>query len=160
MRLLSAALALSLIATPALAQDTQPQKDGPPITWVKRDDPEMNAAIAESKRTLPDFFKHFASPASDETMFEVKFNIAPGPRFEYIWAYDLKYDGGTLTGVLVDDAIMTSDKGGDRVPIKTDAIIDWGYMKAGVMQGNRTMRVLMPRLPADQAAAIRKAMGW
>ena len=162
MRLLPTALALSLAFTalPATAQTQPAPGDVPAVSIVKSDDAAMNAAIADAQRTLPEFFRHFANPAADESKFEVKFNIGPGDRAEYIWAYDLRYEGDTLTGVLVDDAILVPKKGGDRVPIPTKAIVDWGYMKNGVMQGNRTMRAMIDRLTPDQQASIRQAFGW
>ena len=39
-------------------------------------------------------------------------------------------------------------------------VIDWGYMKGGVMQGNYTTKALLAKMPEDEAAKARKVLGW
>lgn len=164
MRILTAAILLS-IAAPALAQTAPAPAPGPDsngLVWVKDDDPKMTAAMAEAKRTLPDFLKRLAHPAADERQFGIKYDIVPGPKAEFIWTHDLRVDAsGAITGALDDDAVMIGGfKADQRVTIPTADIVDWGYFKGKVMQGNRTTRVILDLVDADEAAAIRRAYGW
>lgn len=164
MRRLIAGL-LFAVAAPALAQ-TAPApptgQDANGLVWVKEDDARMTAAIAEAKRTLPDFLAHLAHPGANEQGFGVKYDIIPGPKAEFIWTHDLRVDATrVMTGALDDDAQMIDGfKANRRVTIVTTDIIDWGYFKDKVMQGNRTTRVLLDMVDADEAAAIRRAFGW
>ena len=39
-------------------------------------------------------------------------------------------------------------------------LIDWAYFREGVLQGGATMRVLLGRMPAAEARAMRNRFGW
>lgn len=152
-----AALALSLALTTANAA---PPREADPIYEVTADDREMNAAIARGRATLPDFYRRLASPAAGEGEFMVKFDIAPGDAVEYVWAAQLDRSRAPMTGVLINQPVYTHDREGDRVAIPEDRIIDWGYRSGGVMQGSFTNRILIDRMPSEQAAEYREFLGW
>jgi len=145
-------------ALAAGACSAQPAQNN--VVAVKATDPEMNAAKAKAIAELPAFFARFARPAADEGNFMVKFDIDPKGDPEFIWAGDLQQTGDQLTGVLSDDAVYAPGKAGDRVAIPRSAIIDWGYTRAGVMQGSYTTRVLLGRLSPEEAARVRESLGW
>jgi uncharacterized protein YegJ (DUF2314 family) len=44
--------------------------------------------------------------------------------------------------------------------IALDDVVDWGYKKAGVVQGNYTTKVLLTKLPPEEAARARQVLGW
>jgi uncharacterized protein YegJ (DUF2314 family) len=130
------------------------------IVNVAEEDATMNAAKARAIATLPDFYRRLAAPGRGESRFMVKFDILPGEKAEFVWANELQRSGAAMTGVLINQPAYTDDKFGDRVPIAEADIIDWGYFSGAVLQGARTNRVLMERLPADQAKELRRAYGW
>jgi uncharacterized protein YegJ (DUF2314 family) len=46
------------------------------------------------------------------------------------------------------------------VVIRRQDINDWGFFRNEVMQGNFTTRVQLTRMPPQQAADIRRGLGW
>jgi uncharacterized protein YegJ (DUF2314 family) len=147
---------LMALAGGSVARAQEPDR----IVNVAADDPEMNAAKARAIATLPDFYQHLARPAADESRFMVKFDILPGDEAEFVWATDLRRSGGTMTGELINQPAFTEDQLGDRVAIAEADIIDWAYFRSSVMQGSFTNRVLIDRMPPDEAAEYRRALGW
>ena len=144
----------------ALAQEPDSAKDQEQVYDVRADDPEMNAAKAQGIATLPEFYRHLASPGADETEFMIKFDILPGDDAEFVWATELDRSAVPMTGVLVNQPIHTEHQIGQRVAIAESDIIDWTYRRGRVMQGGFTNRVLLGRMPADEAAEMRAYFGW
>ncbi len=134
--------------------------DSSRIISVANDDAEMNAAIARARRELPDFYAHMARPGSGERRFMIKFDILPGEGAEYVWAGELDRTTVPMTGILVNQPQRSSEQLGQRVPIPEARIIDWGYLRDEVAQGYHTQRVLLDRMPAEEAAELRRRMGW
>jgi uncharacterized protein YegJ (DUF2314 family) len=127
---------------------------------VSTEDAAMNAAIDRGRATLPDFYRLLARPQAGDGEFMVKFDIDPSEHAEYVWATDLDRSRTPMTGVLINQPVNTEDRLGDRVAIPEDLIVDWGYRRGGVMQGNFTNRVLLNHMPADEAAEFRRFLGW
>jgi uncharacterized protein YegJ (DUF2314 family) len=130
-----------------------------PIYQVPAEDKEMNAAKAKAVATLPEFYARLARPG-DATEFMIKFDILPGEDAEFVWADALDRTGSPMTGVLVNKPEATDHRIGQRVPIPEADIIDWMYRKGGKMQGGFTNRVLLERMPAEDAASFREYLGW
>ena len=150
-----------LAAGAALPASAQEAEGRPGVMYVKGDDPQMEAAKRQGRATLPTFFAHLASPAADESDFALKFNLSPDRDAEFIWAGELEIDrAGKLTGVLHNVPVDPRFRHGQRVTIDRALIIDWGYRKGAVSQGNYTTRVLLDRLPPEEAAQIRASLGW
>lgn len=154
----------------------KPQRD--PLAFVGAGDTKMAAARAEGQATLPDFIQHLNNPAPDEDHFGVKFRLDKtfvfGPfqnaKFagpdeeadEFIWANNLHLaaDGKTVTGTINDEPRAKGFFKGEPVAIPAEEIVDWGYSKGGVMQGNFTTKVLLAQLSPEEATRARQAMGW
>jgi len=160
---LKCGLAFALLAAgaagPGFAQDAP--KD-PGLVYVDAGDPKMEAAKAQGRATLPTFFAHLAKPAADEGDFAIKFNLTPDRSgAEFIWAGEIQIDrAGKITGVLNNVPVDARFTQGQRVPIDRKLIVDWGYRKGAVYQGNYTTRELLTRMSPEQAAEIRAALGW
>jgi len=142
-------------AAPSLAEEP-----GDKIYQVEAADPEMNAAKAKAVASLPTFYRALAAPSPGEGEFMVKFDILPGPEAEFVWANRLDRSSRPMTGILLNQPEQSTAKPGDRVRIAEADIVDWTYRKGGVMQGGFTNRVLLGRMPADEAAAYRAYLGW
>ncbi|MES2444408.1 MAG: DUF2314 domain-containing protein [Pseudomonadota bacterium] len=123
-------------------------------------DGEMNAAKAKGRATLPVFFGHVRAPGPDESGFMIKYDLIPEAGVEYIWAEVISHKGDVTVARLSNVPDDKRFKIGQQVTVRDAEIIDWGYMKGPVMQGHYTTRVMLPHLPAGEAAAIRKAFGW
>jgi uncharacterized protein YegJ (DUF2314 family) len=150
-------LALMLAVGGAAAARAQEEDT---IVQVAAEDAEMNAAKARAIASLPGFYSRVAAPRRGDSRFMIKFDILPGDEAEFVWASELERSGGAMTGVLINQPVYTDDKLGDRVPIAEADIIDWGYFSGEVLQGSYTNRVLIKRLPAEQAEELRRAYGW
>lgn len=139
-------------------QEAVAAREGKDMSAVEKSDPAMNAAIAEAKRTLPEFLAKLDSPPPGTGEFVFKYPLGG---WEHIWVEQVSRKGDTLTGRLSNVPVQEGFKHGDTVSVPLRAVSDWAYRDAqGVMQGHRTTRVLLPRLDPEQAAAIREAMGW
>ena len=157
----SAALLFAFGSPASVAPTGSPNAERPDVVSVKGDDAEMEAAKAKGRSTLPIFYQRLAAPAGDEGDFAIKFNLTPNGDVEFIWAGELQFDSkGKLSGVLHNVPIDTRFQQGQRVAIDQAEIIDWGYRKGAIIQGNHTTRVILGRMPADQAAAVRSSLGW
>lgn len=155
--MISLSVALTLAACSAGPNATAERND---VAQVEADDSAMEAAKQEGRATLPRFFERLASPSANEDNFAVKLNLTPDGEAEFIWAGDLQRSGQGLSGTLSNDPIAEGFSLGQRVPIDESQVIDWGYMKDGVMQGHATTRVLLKQLPPEQAEQTRAALGW
>ena len=144
----------------AAAASPLPAAEPKEIFQVEASDPEMNTAKAKAVASLPTFYRALAAPAADEGEFMIKFDIVPGPEAEFVWANRLDRSSRPMTGILLNTPEHSSAKPGDRVKIAEADIVDWTYRKSGVMQGGFTNRVLLGRMPADEAAAYRAYLGW
>jgi uncharacterized protein YegJ (DUF2314 family) len=140
------------------AQQLQPHASRPDVVGVPEGDPEMAAAVARARAELPDFYRRLANPGPDERDFAVKFNL--GGTGEMIWAGSLQRENGRLSGALSNVPIHPDYRQGQRLDISESAIIDWGFVRGARMEGNHTTRVIIDRMPPEQAAEYRAALGW
>jgi uncharacterized protein YegJ (DUF2314 family) len=131
------------------------------VVTVAGNDAEMNAAIGHARAELPVFFGHATSPAPGETQFLIKYDLEPEPdKTEFIWAEVISHGAGLTLARLANTPDDPRFHAGQQVTVPDRDIIDWGYRRGTVMQGNYTTQVLLKRLPAADAAAARKALGW
>jgi uncharacterized protein YegJ (DUF2314 family) len=150
--------ALVLVAAPT-ALSAQPETtDRDDVVSVAQSDPEMNAAIAEAKRTLPEFLKVVAKPPPGVSAITFKYPLGG---WEHIWVTDVQQRGGKLIGRLDNEPLQKEYRLGQEVEVPLSQVSDWAYLGAdGVMRGHRTTRVILGRIPPDEAAQIREAFGW
>jgi len=149
----AALMLVLLVAAPAAAQDH--------IVGVAANDPEMNSAIVRARGGLPVFFGHATAPGPGESQFLIKFDLLPEPaKTEFIWAEVIGHTPGVTVARLVNTPGDARFRAGQQVTVRDQDVIDWGYRKDGVMQGNYTTRVLLKRVPPEEAAADRKSLGW
>ena len=151
-----AAILLGLTSASALAPP-----DHDEVMLSPADDAEMNAARAEAQRRLPEFFATLAAPQPSDRMFMVKFDLNRGVGdAEFIWADNIQFGGGQIRGRLANNPVNPAYTEGQTVVIRRQDINDWGFFRNAVMQGNFTTRVQLTRMPPQQAAEIRRGLGW
>lgn len=148
-------LVLTLFLLGASALDCEPSDR---IINVHESDPEMNAAIAKARGSLPRFWALFANPAKGETNFALKVKVTDSHGVEHFWCTDLGREGTRIFGVINNDPnVVESVKIGQRIEIKPDDISDWLFMREGKMHGNFTVRPLFKSMTPEEVAQI-KAM--
>lgn len=129
------------------------------IVDVDADDPEMNAAIAQARESLPGFWQVFEKRAGGEGGFALKVKIEDQRGTEYFWATNIeRRDNKTFGTIDNDPNIVASVKLGDRIEIPEAAIADWLYMKDGKMVGNRTVRPLFKNMPKAEVERIKSML--
>ncbi len=125
---------------------------------VESGDTDMNAAISKARQSLPEFWSKLDAPAPGESDFSLKVAIegAKPAEVEHFWLTDIVRKDGKIVGVISNDPeTVKSVKRGQSYDINPEKISDWLYKRNGKMVGNETMRPLLKRLPAQQAAAYR-----
>jgi uncharacterized protein YegJ (DUF2314 family) len=162
MKLAVALLAAAFAGGAVAAQQGKPRDntDGGTIVDVQHGDPEMAAAVRRSRAELPAFYARMAAPGPGESGFMVKYDILPGDGAELIWAGDLDRSRTPMTGRLANQPERVPLQRGDQVTIPEDAIVDWSYVRGGVLEGAYTQRLIVDRMPPDQAAQWRREFGW
>jgi uncharacterized protein YegJ (DUF2314 family) len=153
-KLIPLAVVLAAAALMGSCNRAGAQADEAPMQWRKNDDAEMNAAVAEARRTLPVFRRLFDEHPVDIDLFLIKagFKTAHGGS-EHVWLYDLAWKDGSVSGVLANEPEdVPNMHAGDRVTASEDMISDWAYRKQGKFYGQYTTRVMIKtESPADAA---------
>ncbi len=124
------------------------------------DDPEEIAAVQEAKRSLPLFWQAFKNPAEDEYDFLVKYNLNPPQDYEFIWAYDLKWEDNRLFGKLDSEPLEPGYEPDRFYEINPELIVDWAYFKGNEAQGHFITKVILSRMPKRFAKKALKELGW
>jgi uncharacterized protein YegJ (DUF2314 family) len=142
--LASLCLAITIAIVPAAAQ----------IISVPNDDPAMETAISKAQASLPAFWETLAKPQAGDDRFAVKIKYATGTKTgEHIWANDVKRSGANVTATISNTPRdIPNLKKGQRVTVPLDRITDWMFFRNDKIHGAQTLRVLLSRMPPDQAA--------
>jgi uncharacterized protein YegJ (DUF2314 family) len=129
------------------------------IISVADDDPEMLAAIAKARATLPQFWEVFDKPEHGESGFSLKVKITDKHGVEHFWATDIERTNGKIMGTINNDPeIVATVKLGDRIEIPEADISDWLYMRDNKMVGNETIRPLFKKMSEEEAAKLKSIM--
>lgn len=151
---LPAMIGLSLLtvsAAPAMAGTPQDQ-----VVAIPAGDPAMTEAMAQARQSLPVFWAHFDEPGAEATGYtlKVKLPTAHGS-FEHIWVADLDRNGDVITGRIADEPQdMPRLKLGDPISFSSGQVSDWGYASKGQLWGYFTTRVLVTRIPPEDAESL------
>ncbi|MCL4694588.1 MAG: DUF2314 domain-containing protein [Candidatus Hydrogenedentes bacterium] len=128
---------------------------------VTEDDPAMNAAIAEARATLGEFVARMENPEPGDSDFAIKVAITDPNGTEHFWANNVEVIGPGFTATINNDPnIVRSVRLGQRVRARRDDVSDWLYLSNGRMVGNRTLRVLLTKMSPEEAAAVKRQVGW
>jgi len=126
---------------------------------VPKDDPAMQAAIAEAKRTLPEFWAVVDKTPEGVSGLAVKIEVTDQGKTEYFWLSPLAHEEGKLMGTVNNhpNAVQSVELG-KRIEVPRDKICDWLYVREGKIHGNFTIRPLLARMPREEAEKIRKRL--
>ena len=123
---------------------------------VPQNDAEMNQAMAEARRTLPEFWKALESPEG-ASGFALKIEFTDDAGTEFLWLHSIARDEeGNLQGTVNNypNAVRNVSHG-QRIEVPLDKIRDWLYVRDGKIHGNFTVQPLLARLPSEDAKKIR-----
>lgn len=100
-----------------------------PMFQVEKEDAQINAAIAEARRRLPEFILAFEERGErTKAMFKAAFPTK-GADNEYIWLKLQRVDDNALTGTIENPPIDPSiPPKGSSVTVPIDRLADWAYL--------------------------------
>jgi len=148
------------IAVPAAAskQDEQPKNGEQFATLTERNDPELLAAAAKARATLPEWLNVLASGSPDVGGIQFRFPLGG---FEHIWVENVERNGDMLIGTLVMQPKQDGFARGDRVEVPLSDVNDWGYWtRDNVAHGFHSYPVLFSRMDRARANELRRQLGW
>ena len=121
------------------------------VVGIGDDDPEVAAAIAKARQTLPQFWQVFDQREHGESNFVLVVRITDKGRIEHFFTTDFeRRDGKTMVTISNAPKIVASVKSGDRIEIPEGDITDWRYMRDGKYVGMTTFKVHFKHMrPAD-----------
>ena len=129
------------------------------VVGIGDDDPEMAAAIAQARQTLPQFWQVFDKRDHGESNFVLVVRITDNGRIEHFFTTDFeRRDGKTMVTISNAPKIVASVKTGDQVEIPPTDITDWSYMREGKYVGLRTLKPRLRRMPAADVEQVKRMM--
>ena len=151
---IAVAAALMPAPWPVLAQ---------PVVDIETSDSDLVTAKAEPAKTLPEFWKEFDKPSPGVTNFNLKaaFPVNAGKvTCQSIWLNGVeRLSRNRFAGRLGNDPRdMPGKKLGDRLEFDEKQIEDWMFMRNGKIVVNQTMRPLLKKMPAAQAAQFQSML--
>jgi uncharacterized protein YegJ (DUF2314 family) len=115
----------------------------------------MNAAIAKARETLPVFWQHVMAGGPSESEHSLKLALSDGATIEHFWCGDLQGNSLAATCAIANEPeYVHTVRFGQRVEVDPSVISDWMYRRDGKIVGAETLRVIIPRLPKDEAEAL------
>jgi uncharacterized protein YegJ (DUF2314 family) len=154
-----AAFAAAVIGLLAIGPKVAAQ-DRSPIVDVSKGDPEMNAAIARGRGTLPTFWASHDAPKPNEAGHALKVHFTTRRGGEHIWIAEVKkLPDGTYSGFFANQPRdLPGKRAGDAVKFTEADISDWMFMRNGKIVGGETIRPTLKSLPKADADALRARM--
>ncbi len=148
------ALSFALLAACSPAADDETAREA-------RYQKELEAASAEARAHLDYFWEHQAAPTETEYDFLLKVALTPASGGEeHVWVDQVSREGEAITGQLANAPALLEDlKEGDVVTFAEADVTDWAFFSGERLYGHYTTRVMLPRLPAEQAEAMRSMFG-
>jgi len=124
------------------------------VSLVPTGDGDMQRAIAKAREDFHFFIARLHDPRPGDESFAIKAGITHDGHTEHIWLTDVRVDDDGFEGEIANDPQAVPFKCGDRWRGRHDQLSDWTYFSHGRMQGNFTLRAMLPRMPkADRERA-------
>jgi len=140
---------------------TAPTPAGDGIVFFDENDAAMAAAIAEARRTYPQFLTALdIAPPLRQADYMVKVALAtPDGGEEHIWVDNLRVDGDRMFGTLANEpGNLPGMRRGSPIEIDHALVSDWSIDGSEGMYGNYTTRVMLPHMNEADAAALRESL--
>ncbi|OXB16261.1 YegJ family protein [Flavobacterium reichenbachii] len=136
------------------------RKDQPDIYNVQKEDHEMNKAIAEAKKTLPEFYKALENNNPDYNAFAIKVRFDAGNDAEHMWINGLFKKNEDYFGIVDNLPEITQEvKQGDTIKINAAKVSDWMYLDKDELKGGYTIKLLRNRMSEDERIEFDKTSG-
>ena len=162
LKLLAAVAVMAVLGLAIHRMDAAAQGRSP-IIDIANSDPEMAAAIAKARATLPAFWASYEAPKAEEAGHSLKVRFpVPDRRSggEHIWMADVKKIGnGRYSGQFANTPVhLPGKRAGDVAEFGETDISDWMFTRKGKIVGGETIRPMLKRMPKADADALRARM--
>ena len=125
------------------------------VSQVRGDDADMRRGIAEAKANFGHFVARLRDPEPQDEGFGVKVAISHEGGTENLWLNEIRVDDSGVEGLIANDPVHVPHRLGDRWRCGFEDVVDWTFFCDGRMQGNFTLRAMLPRMPKDQQRQFR-----
>lgn len=151
---------VSLLSTVVAALIGKSDRSPVELINVRADDPQMQGAIAEARRTLPIFWAKFESGDPEVRNFTLKAGLTTGANSqEHVWLKVLNRTADRVVGTLDSDPVGLKDvSAGDELLVDLDRVSDWLYEKHGKTYGGYTMRALIDQMSPSKQDRLRRQL--
>lgn len=121
------------------------EREGEPdVVYFENTDAEMNVAVKDAQKSLPEFTNALQSNNANYSNFTLKqrFDTSDG-NGEHIWIGDIVLRNGKYFGFVQNNPVDVKDlKLGDSVEVINDQISDWMYYDGNKVKGAFTVKVM------------------
>jgi len=125
---------------------------------VSANDAEMNAAIEKARASLSTFWASYKAhnPSEEGHSLKVRFAL-PDNYAEHIWMVEVKkLADNTYSGRFANIPERLPGKQiGDVAEFREADISDWMFLRNGKIVGGETIRVVLKRMPKEDADGLR-----
>ncbi|MBR1144706.1 DUF2314 domain-containing protein [Bradyrhizobium sp. AUGA SZCCT0431] len=152
------AAALALLGSPTMSVRAE---DRSPVIDFRNGDPEINAAIALARSTLPKFWASYQAPKPSETGHSLKVRFPYGSNSgEHIWMADVKkIADGRYSGQFANTPRhLPGKRAGDLAEFREADISDWMFLRNGKIVGGETIRPMLKMMSKADADELRARM--
>ncbi|GAB5478841.1 MAG: DUF2314 domain-containing protein [Marinobacter nauticus] len=137
------------------------ERDHSEIISIHETDVEMNDAMMEANQSLDLFVNRLENPLKGDSNFSLKVMVTDENGVEHFWVSDISLTESGFEGYIANEAKTVKVVSlGQKVSFGSDIVTDWSYDHKGIKQGAFTLRVLLKRMPKEQAEYYKKAVGW
>ncbi len=127
---------------------------------ISTGDPSMNAAIAEARRTAPEFVDRLPELQGTGATVSVKIPVSEDGKVEHIWLANLRYENGQIKGTLANEPVdLPSWSYGDAVSVPLDQISDWMAIQHGELFGGYTLFAIRDGLAGPERRRFEASVG-
>ena len=130
------------------------------INYLGPDDPDMLKAIATARENFPFFVERLRAPKPGDSDFSVKVGIKHGENTEHLWLGEVNIEGERISGTIGNDPQTVPLKFGDHWEGDVSQLSDWAFLSDGLMQGNYTLRAMLPRMPRQEREKAKLLFDW
>ncbi len=120
-------------------------------------DPDMAAAMARARASLPKFLALADAPPAGASGFSVKIAVRDGAETEYFWIFAFARKAGGFSGTVNNRPRYVRNVAfGQSISFAERDIVDWLYHEDDKMKGSFTTCAILRREPRRDADAMMK----
>ena len=103
----------------------------------------MDDAIAEARKTLPDYLEFYAAKPEGAFNHRVKVHFSDSYGDEHIWVTDFSVEGDQVRGIVGNQPqTVECVEAGEEVFVPMSQVSDWGFQAGNRQYGNYTVYIM------------------